>query len=149
MLGFWEKDVPNEKRRSCSDSTCPGTNPTQSKVYLAWQFRLKIVQQVYPSGCPRHYRLCEYDTPGSRFAQVCFWTLSICYHVVCESVAISESLTGHIFMHDNPADIWTKIGGMKWDHLVGLILSNLNDSCSWYSPTMVYERFRVPLSMFD
>jgi hypothetical protein len=51
--------------------------------------------------------------------------VSVCYHVVWESVAMGESLTGHISMHDNPADICTKIvipSGMKWDHLVGLIL---------------------------
>jgi hypothetical protein len=40
---------------------------------------------------------------------------SVCYHAVRESVAMGESLTGHISTHDNPADICTKLipGGMK------------------------------------
>jgi hypothetical protein len=76
---------------------------------------------------------------------------SVCYHAARESVALGDSLTGHISMHDIPAEICTKIipSGMKWDHLVGLILYDLNDSCSWCSATMVYERLRIPLSMFD
>jgi hypothetical protein len=43
---------------------------------------------------------------------------SVCYHTVLESVAIGESLTGHISTHDNPADIFAKIipSGIKWDH---------------------------------
>jgi hypothetical protein len=71
------------------------------------------------------------------------------YHVVCErvtSVAMGEPLTGHISTRDNPADISTKIipSGMKWDHLVGLILYDLNDSHSWLMLTHDgYERFRV------
>jgi hypothetical protein len=45
---------------------------------------------------------------------------SICYHAVQESVAMGESLTGHVSTHDNPADITTKIlsGGMKRDFLL-------------------------------
>ena len=56
---------------------------------------------------------------------------SVCYHAGCKSVAMGESLTGHIFMHDNPADICTKIipSRMKQDFLVGLILYDLNNSC--------------------
>jgi hypothetical protein len=63
---------------------------------------------------------------------------SVCYHTVHESVAMGKSLTGHISMHDNPADICTKIipSGMKWDHFVSLILYDLNDSHSWWPPTM-------------
>ncbi|KAI2491971.1 Reverse transcriptase (RNA-dependent DNA polymerase) [Fragilaria crotonensis] len=54
---------------------------------------------------------------------------AVCYHAVREAVAMGECLTGHISTHDNPADICTKIipGGQKRDHLVGLILYDLND----------------------
>ena len=54
---------------------------------------------------------------------------SVCYHAVRESVAMGESLTGHISTHDNPADICTKIvgGGQKRDHLVGLLLYDITD----------------------
>ena len=40
---------------------------------------------------------------------------SICYHAVRESVAMGESLTGHISTHENPADVATKDlpGGQK------------------------------------
>jgi hypothetical protein len=71
---------------------------------------------------------------------------SVCYHAVCESVAMGESLNGHISTHDNPADICTKIipSGMKWDHLVGLILYDLNDSHSWCSPMMVTKGLGFP-----
>jgi hypothetical protein len=71
---------------------------------------------------------------------------SVCYHVVCESVAMGEALNGHISTHDNPADICTKIipSEMKWDHLVGLILYDLNDSHSWCSPMMVTKGLGFP-----
>jgi hypothetical protein len=54
---------------------------------------------------------------------------SICYHAIREAVAMGECLTGHISMHDNPADICTKVipGGRKRDHLVGLLLHDLTD----------------------
>ena len=53
---------------------------------------------------------------------------SIAYHAMRESVAMGESLTGHIRSEDNPADICTKIisGGMKRDGLVSLVLHDLN-----------------------
>ena len=52
---------------------------------------------------------------------------SICYHAVRESVAMGESLTGHISTHENPADLATKIipGGRKRDYLVSMILYDL------------------------
>jgi Reverse transcriptase (RNA-dependent DNA polymerase) len=58
-------------------------------------------------------------------------SLSICYHFMRESVAMGESLTGHIRSEDNPADICTKVigGGMKRDRLTDKILffaSNLS-----------------------
>ncbi len=54
---------------------------------------------------------------------------SVCYHAVRESVAMGESLTGHVSTHNNPADIATKVipGGMKRDHLVGLVLYDITD----------------------
>jgi hypothetical protein len=49
---------------------------------------------------------------------------SICYHAICESVAMGECLTGHVRSVHNSADICTKLmyTGQKQDHLVGLIL---------------------------
>jgi hypothetical protein len=50
---------------------------------------------------------------------------SICYHYMRESVAMGESLTGHIRSEDNPADLCTKImagGGTKRDRLTEMIL---------------------------
>ena len=40
---------------------------------------------------------------------------SICYHAVCEAVAMQEILTGHVKMDENPADLLTKVisGGIK------------------------------------
>ena len=54
---------------------------------------------------------------------------SICYHAVRESVAMGESLTGHVSTHDNPADLTTKIlpGGRKRDHLTSLVLYDIAD----------------------
>jgi hypothetical protein len=54
---------------------------------------------------------------------------SICYHAIREAVAMGECLTGRVSTHDNPADIYTKFipGGRKCDHLVGLLLHDLND----------------------
>jgi len=57
---------------------------------------------------------------------------SVCYHAVRESVAMGECLTGHISTNDNPADLATKLisGGIKRDHLVGLVLYDICDSHS-------------------
>ena len=54
---------------------------------------------------------------------------SICYHFVRESVAMGETLVGHIRSEENPADICTKVipGGMKRRTLVDLILFNAGD----------------------
>ena len=54
---------------------------------------------------------------------------SICYHAVRESVAMGESLTGHIPTAENCADLATKIipGGQKRDHLVGKLLFDIVD----------------------
>ena len=54
---------------------------------------------------------------------------AICYHAVRESVAMGESIIGHIPSVDNPSDICTKIvlGGQKRSHLVGLILHDIYD----------------------
>jgi hypothetical protein len=49
---------------------------------------------------------------------------SICYHMIRESVAMGETLTGHVRSEDNPADICTKViaGGMKRERLTDMIL---------------------------
>ena len=54
---------------------------------------------------------------------------SICFHAVCEAVAMGECLTRHIKTHENPADIATKVlsGGQKQDHLIRLILYEICD----------------------
>ena len=53
----------------------------------------------------------------------------ICYHAVRESVAMGESLTGHIATAENPADLATKImqAGKKREHLVSKILYDIHD----------------------
>ena len=55
---------------------------------------------------------------------------SIAYHACRESVAMGESLTGHIPTLLNPADLCTKIlsGGMKQDRVIDLILHYLLSS---------------------
>jgi len=54
---------------------------------------------------------------------------SICYHLIRESVAMGESLTGHIPSKENPADITTKVipSGQLRDHLVRKLLSDICD----------------------
>ena len=54
---------------------------------------------------------------------------AICYHATRESVAMGESLVTHIPTDENPADLCTKIlqGGMKRNHKVGLILTDVVD----------------------
>jgi hypothetical protein len=49
---------------------------------------------------------------------------SICHHFIRESVAMGETLTGHVRSEDNPADICTKTiaGGIKRDRLTDTIL---------------------------
>jgi hypothetical protein len=51
----------------------------------------------------------------------------LCYHAVRESVAMGESLVGHIPSVENSADLGTKIipGGQKRDHLVGKVLYDI------------------------
>jgi hypothetical protein len=54
---------------------------------------------------------------------------SICYHEVCESAAMGESIIGHVPSIENPADICTKVvpGGQKRNHLICLLLHDLCD----------------------
>ena len=54
---------------------------------------------------------------------------SICYHAVRESVAMGESLTGHVSTHENVSDLCTKImaGGMKREYLVSKVLHDIYD----------------------
>ena len=54
---------------------------------------------------------------------------SICFHAIRESVAMGESLTGHIPTAENPADLATKIlpGGQKRNHLVAKLLYDIYD----------------------
>ncbi len=49
---------------------------------------------------------------------------SICYHFIRESVAMGESITGHIRSEENPSDLCSKLvpGGAKRDHLVSKVL---------------------------
>ena len=53
----------------------------------------------------------------------------ICYHACRESVAMGESLTGHIDTNSNVADLATKIipGGQKRRHLVSKLLFDIHD----------------------
>jgi hypothetical protein len=54
---------------------------------------------------------------------------AICYHAVRYSAAMGESIIGHIPSVNNPDDICTKAvaGGQKRDHLIGLLLHDLDD----------------------
>lgn len=51
-------------------------------------------------------------------------SIAICYHFMRESVAMGESLTGHVRSEDNPADICTKVigGGVIRERLTAMIL---------------------------
>ena len=53
----------------------------------------------------------------------------ICCHAVHESVAMGESVTGHIPSKENPADLVTKVipGGQKRCHLVSKLLFDIHD----------------------
>ena len=54
---------------------------------------------------------------------------SICYHAIRESVAMGESLTGHIPSRENQADVATKVipPGQLREHLVGKLLYDIYD----------------------
>jgi hypothetical protein len=57
--------------------------------------------------------------------------------------------TGHVPTNDNPSDLATKLipGGMKWDHLVGLVLYDICDDHSWWTSCIrVWRLLRVSLS---
>jgi hypothetical protein len=53
----------------------------------------------------------------------------ICYHFCRESVAMGETLTGHIRSEDNVGDLATKViyARSKRDHLVGQLLHDIAD----------------------
>ena len=61
---------------------------------------------------------------------------AICYHAVRESVEMGESLTGHIRLTENPADIATKVmaNGQKRRSLVNKLLYDLYDHEDANSP---------------
>ena len=52
---------------------------------------------------------------------------SICYHAIRESVAMNESLKGHVPSLDNPADICKKVfpSGANRKNLIGKALHDL------------------------
>ena len=54
---------------------------------------------------------------------------SICYHAIRESVAMEESLTGHIASQENPSDIASKLvpSGQLREHLVSKLLYDIYD----------------------
>jgi len=54
---------------------------------------------------------------------------SICYHAIRESVAMGESLTGHVSSKENPGDLATKVvpPGQQREHLVGMMLHDIYD----------------------
>ena len=53
---------------------------------------------------------------------------SVCYHTVCESVAIGESLTGHIGTNENVGDLATKVlYGQKRQYMVSQLLYDIYD----------------------
>ncbi len=58
---------------------------------------------------------------------------SICYHAICESVAMGESLLMHVGTHDNLADLLTKpTFGAKRQRLVNELLYDIFDNrISW------------------
>ena len=52
----------------------------------------------------------------------------LCYHALCESVAMNEMLTGHIRSEENVADLATKVlYGSKRKYLVGNLLYDIYD----------------------
>ena len=54
---------------------------------------------------------------------------SICYHMIRESVAMGESLTGHIPSQENRADLASKLvpNGQLRDSLVRMLLWDICD----------------------
>ena len=53
---------------------------------------------------------------------------SVCYHAVCHSVAMGESLVGHIPSKENVADLMSKVFCRhKWRYLVSNILYDIHD----------------------
>jgi hypothetical protein len=54
---------------------------------------------------------------------------SICYHTICDSAAMGESIIGHVPSVDNHGDICTKVVpvGQKWRHAIRLLLHDLCD----------------------
>ena len=53
---------------------------------------------------------------------------SICYHAARKSVAMGESLTGHIRMNNNVGNLATKVlYGQKWQYMVSQLLYDIYD----------------------
>jgi hypothetical protein len=57
--------------------------------------------------------------------------LSICYHTICEAVAMGEILTSHVRTENNFSDFMTKVTyGRKRHHLLGSVLFDIYDDHS-------------------
>ena len=51
---------------------------------------------------------------------------AIAFHAVCKSVAMGESLKGHLRPDSNPAELVTKVvTGQKRKHLMSLVLYDI------------------------
>ena len=69
-----------------------------------------------------HNTQCPESTPKKK-------SNSVCYHTIREAVVMGECLTGHVSLHNSPADLCTKVigGEQKQDHLVLMVLYDLRD----------------------
>ena len=68
---------------------------------------------------------------------------AVCYHAICKSVAMGESLTGCVSLTENPADLCTKFipGGQKCDYLIDLLLHDIVKETDLSSSIVRFEGF--------
>ena len=121
------------KKQSTIETSVFGTEFVAMKVGIktlcAIQYKLRMVG-IPISGVSYLYGdnmsvINNTSKPESTLKKKCN---AIAYHAVCKSMAMGETLTGHIRLENNPADLSTKgVTGHKCRHLVSLVLYDIYD----------------------
>jgi hypothetical protein len=126
------------KRQGTIESSVFGAQFVAMKVGLeaarGLQYKLRMIDPVYILGD----NISVIHTTSQPESVLKKKSNSICYHFIHESMAMGESLTGHVRSEENPADICTKVipGGMKRESLTRMILYNAREDVS---DTIVYR----------
>ena len=121
------------KKQSTKETSVFGTEFVAKKIRVdtlyAIQYKLRMMG-IPISGATYVYQdhmlvIYNISKPESTLKKKC---TAVAYHAIHESVAMGESMTGHMRSEDNRADLLIKmVTGQKRKHLVSLVLYDIDN----------------------